>query len=246
MRALRTVVADAKIGTGSNVAQHYAGSDRPEDIDAAERRADECNWWWYDSIVYGRYPEKAWQRQYDMGHRITVLPGDMEAMCEPLDFLGFNFYFSLWIEDDKEHPGMGLKASPLPEGIATTGWGWPIYPQGFQDALESVAQRYPGLPIIITENGATYDDVVTPDGQVHDEPRRHYLEQHFRAAGRAIQNGVPLQGYMVWTFMDNFEWGEGFHRRFGLVHNDFMTQQRTMKDSGRWYSTIIKQNAISE
>jgi beta-glucosidase len=101
------------------------------------------------------------------------------------------------------------------------------------------AAARPGLPILVTENGAAYADVVEDDGSVHDPERRQYLEDHIAACAEALSLGVPLQGYFIWSLMDNFEWAFGYTRRFGIVHVDYSTQQRTVKDSGRWVRSFL-------
>jgi beta-glucosidase len=129
-------------------------------------------------------------------------------------------------------------------GLPTTQMGWEIDPVGLTDVLTRVAREYDSPPLYITENGAAFDDRVDGDGHVHDPERTAYLDAHFRAAHRAIQAGVDLRGYFVWTLLDNFEWAWGYSRRFGLVHVDYATQRRTVKDSGRWFAGVAAANAL--
>jgi beta-glucosidase len=122
--------------------------------------------------------------------------------------------------------------------------GWEVAPQSLYRMLNRLYFEYQVPAIYITENGAAFPDEVSEDGQVHDERRRAYLEAHFRATHRAMQCGVPVRGYFVWSFMDNFEWSFGYTKRFGIVYVDFETQQRIVKDSGTWYSRVIAQNGF--
>jgi beta-glucosidase len=122
--------------------------------------------------------------------------------------------------------------------------GWEIDAAGLHETLRRLADEYDAPPLYVTENGAAYDDKVSPDGKVHDPERVSYLDAHFRAAKQAIDDGVDLRGYFVWTLMDNFEWSFGFDRRFGVVHVDFATQRRTIKDSGRWLAGVAAANGI--
>lgn len=118
--------------------------------------------------------------------------------------------------------------------------GWEVYPQGLYDLLTRVQRDYAPPVVYVTENGAAYDDERDPDGAVHDDKRRAYLESHFAAARRAIDAGVPLRGYFVWSLMDNFEWAEGYSKRFGIIYVDYATQERTVKESGRWYAEGLR------
>jgi beta-glucosidase len=111
--------------------------------------------------------------------------------------------------------------------------GWPIDPQGIISCMEMIQERVPGLPVYVTENGAAYDDFFV-DGEVHDEQRRAYIEAHIDACRRALEQGIPLKGYFIWTLTDNFEWSWGYQRKFGLIRVDHRDQKRIVKDSGKW------------
>jgi beta-glucosidase len=126
-----------------------------------------------------------------------------------------------------------------------TAMGWNIAPDGLEDLLVSLNDKHPGLPLVITENGAAFDDDVV-DGEVRDVERTDYLRRHFTAAHRAIERGVDLRGYLVWSLLDNFEWGYGYSKRFGIVHVDYDTQERTVKDSGKWLGRLIAGRSIPE
>jgi beta-glucosidase len=120
--------------------------------------------------------------------------------------------------------------------------GWSIDEQGLTEMLHRVHRDYGPLPLYVTENGSAFDDTVERDGRVIDVARRDYLAGHLLACQQAIEAGVPLAGYFVWSLLDNFEWAEGYRRRFGIVHVDFATQERRIKESGTWYSDLIRQH----
>jgi len=124
-------------------------------------------------------------------------------------------------------------------GAPKTEMGWEIHPDGLVDVVTMVHDRVPDLPVYITENGAAYPDVVTPEGTVDDEERRHYFELHTHACRQAVEQGLPLHGYFAWSLLDNFEWAFGYSRRFGLVYVDYETQQRTVKKSGLWFRDFL-------
>jgi beta-glucosidase len=124
--------------------------------------------------------------------------------------------------------------------------GWEIVPEGIYWILKGVKEEYNPQEVYITENGAAFDDVVSEDGKVHDQNRIDYLRDHIEQVWRAIQDGVPLKGYFVWSLLDNFEWAEGYSKRFGIVYVDYNTQKRIIKDSGYWYSNVIKNNGLAE
>jgi beta-glucosidase len=124
-----------------------------------------------------------------------------------------------------------------------TAMGWNIAPDAFEELLVALGAEFPDLPLIITENGAAFDDVEI-EGRIHDVDRIDYLRRHFTAAHRAKARGVDLRGYLVWSFMDNFEWSYGFSKRFGIVRVDYETQERMVKDSGRWFSELIQTRQI--
>jgi len=164
----------------------------------------------------------------------------MEAIAVPTDFLGVNYYFPETIQDA---PGEGpLSVRVLkPTEAETTALGWEVAPEGLAELLARIESDYHPGPMYITENGSCYDDVVVADGSVPDAERRAYLQRHLAALRDVIDGGVPVKGYFAWSLVDNFEWAEGYGRRFGLVHIDYDTQQRTLKDSGKWYRSFLRQ-----
>ena len=122
--------------------------------------------------------------------------------------------------------------------------GWPIAPEAFTELLLGLHRDYPGLPLVVTENGAAFDDVLTADGRVHDAERIDYVRRHLAAVHAAIEGGADVRGYYLWSFLDNFEWAWGYSKRFGMVHVDYDSLARTPKDSALWFRDVIKNNAV--
>jgi beta-glucosidase len=170
---------------------------------------------------------------------------ELRQIRQPLDFVGVNYYLRLVVRDD---PASGpARACPIPQPhCAYTAMGWEIYPQGLTEILQWIKQRYGDMPLYITENGAAFDDVLQPNRTINDNERVEYLSGHLRAAQEAIERGVDLRGYFVWSLLDNFEWQCGYSKRFGIVYVDFNSQQRVPKSSARFYADIIRSNGITE
>jgi beta-glucosidase len=161
------------------------------------------------------------------------------VIADPVDALGVNYYMPMRLSalPDSLLP---FQLEPIP-GYPVTAFGWPVIPAALTELLILLKERYGAAlpPAYITENGCSADDRVSPAGEVGDEARISYLDGHIRAVHEAMEAGVDVRGYFVWTLMDNFEWTEGFHQRFGLVHVDATTQRRTLKDSFGWYRDLI-------
>jgi beta-glucosidase len=226
-----------QIGIVVNLEPKYAASDSAEDRAAARRADAYMNRQFLDPIFLGAYPEEmadvfgdAWpQWPHD----------DFDLICAPVDFVGVNYYTrSVSRDDPKAWP---TRVSGAPQKQAThTETNWEVYPRGLTDVLEWVAERYGNPPVYITENGAAfYDPPVAQNGAVEDPLRVNYLRSHLRAARVAMERGVDLRGYFVWSLLDNFEWAHGYAKRFGIVHVDYATQKRTPKASAKFYSEVI-------
>jgi len=215
----------------------------PSEADAlATRLADAAfNRWFLDPLSGRGYPQEAVEAgRHEMSF---VQPGDLAAIAAPADFLGVNYYMRNIVRSEAipESRNERRTAVPNPE---LTEMGWEVYPEGLYELLTRLKADYDFPAYYITENGAAYDDQLGAGGQVDDPRRVAYLRDHFVQAARALADGVPLRGYFVWSLMDNFEWTFGFSKRFGLVHTDYATQQRTPKTSARWYSRVIAENAV--
>jgi beta-glucosidase len=234
---VRANAAAAQVGITLSLHPISAASGSAADALAVRRHDGMRNRWFLDPL-YGRgYPADMLEL---LGARApTVRAGDLTAMAAPTDFLGVNYYFPEVVADA---PGSSLLGTRVVErhGVERTGFGWEVSPEGMVTLLERVQREYAPAAIHLTENGSTYDDVVLPDGSVHDAQRRSYLARHLEAARTAIARGVPLKGYFAWSLLDNFEWAEGYLRRFGLTYVDYASQQRTLKSSGRWYAEFLK------
>ncbi|MEU8400258.1 GH1 family beta-glucosidase [Nonomuraea sp. NPDC048892] len=201
-----------------------------------------------DPALRGTYPEEvlaAAERNGGTGH---VKDGDLELINAPIDLIGINYYNPCVVESG---PGLPADAAwPGSEDVKfaaadapTTAMGWPIVPDGLSRLLIRLSKDYPQVGLMVTENGAAFDDVVE-DGRVHDDDRVAYLDGHLREVHKAIEAGADLRGYLVWSLLDNFEWAEGYRRRFGIVHVDYATQTRTPKDSALWYRDVIGRNGL--
>jgi beta-glucosidase len=189
-----------------------------------------------DYRALGRLPE---------GPLPFVLPGDFETIATPIDFLGINYYSRAVLRSDRVPEDANLpRTIPDPPASARTDIGWEVHPRGLEELLHRLAAEYPRLPLVITENGASYATPPSPDGQVHDEARVTYLRGHLAACARAVAAGVPLTGYFAWSLLDNFEWAWGYGQRFGIVWVDFETQARIPKDSARLYARVIQAGAV--
>ncbi len=226
----------ARVGITLNLLPAHPATDSAEDRAAAGAADGFSNRQYLDPIYKGSYPSDL-TAQFG-ADAFPVQPGDMELIGAPLDFLGVNYYMRGVVKADptgRNPAGEHVRV----EGAERTAMDWEVYPDGLRELLERVHRDYAPAVLYVTENGAAYDDVVTPDGHVHDEGRRAYLESHLAACARARAAGVPLRGYFVWSLLDNFEWAEGYSKRFGIVYVDYAAQERIVKDSGTWYAERI-------
>jgi beta-glucosidase len=209
----------------------YPESDSLADINAAAFADDYLNQWYIKPIFDGKYPEI--MSQLPTEHQPEIHDGDMAIIAHDMDFLGINFYTrAIYRADDDEH---FLQIEP-PE--PRTDMGWEIYPKAFTELLVSLNDKYTLPPVYITENGAAMADKII-DGVVNDQDRLDYYQQHLNAVNDAIELGVQINGYFAWSLMDNFEWAEGYLKRFGIVYVDYETQVRTIKASGLAYKALI-------
>jgi beta-glucosidase len=214
-------------------------------------------------MLHGSYPDDLLADTAEITDWSFVLPGDLEIIHQDIDVLGVNYYsttsVALW---DGTHPRQrndghkDVGGSPWPgsseivefleQAGPYTEMGWNIAPDGLEDLLMDLHAEFPGQAMMITENGAAFPDVVAEDGAIHDADRVDYLRRHFTAAHRAIERGVDLRGYFVWSLMDNFEWGYGYSKRFGIIRVDYDTLVRTPKDSAHWYAALAESHVIPE
>ena len=230
--------AHTRVGITLNLTPVSSATTSAKDQQAAHLYDGQHNRWFLDAVFKGGYPSDVltW-----LGDRMPKMDtSDAEVIARPLDFLGVNYYYRTLVRQQAGQPEV-----VRPAGAQLTEMGWEVYPQGLHDLLVGLHQHYAIPHIYITENGAAFPDTLSPDGHVHDPLRIQYLHDHLFQAHAAIQEGVPLAGYFVWSLMDNFEWAYGYSRRFGIVYIDYPTQRRIIKDSGYWYRTTIAANGIA-
>jgi beta-glucosidase len=243
MRAAET--RPHKYGITLNMGTADPATDSPADRDAA-RRADGMGLRIYlDPLRYGRYPDDTIADLAARGSAFPVQDGDLAIVATPFDVLGVNFYFGQDFSGADEQgntvdgDGLPVVRAILPDAPRTA-MNWPITPDRFTKLLVRLHRDYPGLPLVVTENGAAFDDVPDADGFVRDEGRTAYLAEHIAAVADARAQGADVRGYFAWSLMDNFEWAEGYAKRFGIVHVDYATQKRTLKQSARWFRDTIE------
>jgi beta-glucosidase len=234
------------VGIVLNLVPVWPVSENADDREAA-RRFDGCfNRWYLDPIFRGGYPEDAIGDRMRKGHLDGrdlpfVQAGDLETISTPLDFLGVNYYSRIVVKADEA--GEPAPSPVVPEEELTD-MRWEVFPQGLYDLLVRLKREYDPPKIYITENGAAYPDGPNDEGRIDDRRRIDYMRSHLIKAHRAIREGVPLQGYFIWSLLDNFEWAHGYTKRFGLYWVDFNTQERMPKDSAFWYRDLIAANAV--
>ncbi|WP_119730733.1 GH1 family beta-glucosidase [Thermomonospora amylolytica] len=237
---------------------HHVRGESASEADAVRRVDGIANRIFLDPMLTGRYPDDLREDTAAITDWGFVRDGDEKTIAVPLDVLGVNYYAPTLVRRwDGSAPkqtadGHGASAHTAFPGCEDveflaqpgpyTAMGWPIDATGLTELLLRLHRDHPGTPLMITENGAAFDDRVDADGRVRDERRVAYLRDHIGAAKAALDAGVDLRGYFVWSLMDNFEWAYGYSRRFGIVHIDYESQQRTWKDSAHWYRRVIAAN----
>jgi beta-glucosidase len=230
LQALRAAGCRARLGIVLNLAPVQAATDSAADLAQARLEDGRLVRWYMDPLFHGRYPADVLAFLGADAPRVEA--GDMAAIATPMDFLGINYYSRTVASANGAWRADG-------SGLALTDMGWEIYPSGLTELLLRVQRDWPVPPLYIMENGAAFRDEPVGDA-VHDPERVAYLAAHIAAVGDALAQGVPMAGYMVWSLLDNFEWASGYDKRFGLVHVDYATQQRTLKDSARWYREFLQ------
>jgi len=213
-----------------------------------------------DPILRGAYPEDLLEDVKGLGLAEAIEPGDLEIIAQPIDFLGVNHYHDdnvsghplpagqppaiVPTDSPKASPFVGSEYVSFPaRDLPRTAMGWEVNPEGLRVLLKRLKRDYSNMPALyITENGASYTDTVTGAGTIEDTEREEYILNHLDAVARAIADGVDVRGYFVWSLLDNFEWAWGYAKRFGIIHVDYQTQERTIKNSGRTYAGLIAAN----
>jgi beta-glucosidase len=227
-----------RIGITLDLTIAEPATDSPEDRAAAERLHLHHNGWFVEPVFRGAYPQAMvdlYERSF--GPLDAVRDGDLEIVSEPIDFLGVNFYRPNLVAADPSQPPLELRE--VDRAVPRTSMDWPIVPSALTELLLRLRRDCPGTPLVITENGAAFDDVLDGGEVVEDPERRAYLQQHVEAVQRAISQGADVRGYYAWSLLDNFEWEHGYSRRFGLVYVDYPSQRRVLKRSALWYRDLI-------
>ena len=236
-----------RIGYAPTCSGNYPAEETPENIEAVRKAMFACSpldrgvmWnvaWWSDPVIFGKYPEDGLAMYKEYLPPIT--DEDMELISQPIDFYGQNIYNGHEYTVDENGNAVEVQR---PVGHGRTAIGWPITPSCLRWGPRFLYERYQ-LPIVITENGMSAHDVVSPDGKVHDPNRIAFLEAYLAELEKATEDGVDIDGYFLWSLMDNFEWSCGYTERFGLVYVDYQTLERTPKDSAEWYKQWIDSHA---
>jgi beta-glucosidase len=242
LQAHRASGLRSKIGITLNLTPMYPASPSAEDRLAAQRCDGYLNRWFLEPVVKGAYPADMMDWYSRRMPLPEIGPSDLSVIGGKLDFLGVNNYFANQVAADPGRFPLELREGPIGEYRTEMGWG--INPEALYDLLARVGRDCPGTEVIATENGASFRDMVSSLGKVEDPHRIDYLRAYLAQVHRAIQAGVKVTGYFVWTLMDNFEWAHGCSQRFGLVYTEYRTQRRIIKASGYWYRDVVKANGI--
>jgi len=242
-RVLRKATpSGTRIGIAMAAAMRVPGDDSPSSVDAARRAVFDVppvgEWWqnaWYmDPVFLGAYPEAGLKR-YEQ-HLPLIEAEDLAIISQPLDFVALNIYTGHGAVDDGHG---GFQTVPFAPGHPENSLGWPTVPEVLYWGPKFFHERYQ-LPIFITENGFAMRDAVETDGSIQDPQRIDFIFRHLQQLKRAMDEGVPVEGYLYWSLTDNFEWTEGYRERLGLIHIDYSTQERRWKSSAHWYKSLIE------
>lgn len=229
LQALREQGSKARLGIVLNLSPVQSATDSTEDQAQAHLEDGKLLRWYMDPLFKGSYPQDVWAHLGADAPQLQA--GDLDAIQTPMDFMGVNYYSRAVISakgpwDTKQ------------SGLSLTDMGWEVYPEGLTELLVRMHTDYAVPPLYVTENGGAFKDALQ-DGQVHDADRTDYIARHIDAVAHAMSQGVRMEGYMVWSLLDNFEWASGYAKRFGIVHVDYATQKRTLKDSALWYGAML-------
>jgi beta-glucosidase len=247
-RSMKAVNPSVRTGIALNMTNYIVeDKSNKEIVELAELMDAQINRWWLDAYLHGKYPQ---QLVEFFGPKLekVVLEGDMDALKVDSEFLGINYYSDSFVGVPRPEDRPANDGGPFPFPHRSNGtppppltdMGWPITPEGIKNLVLRVKKDWPEVDdIAITENGAAYPEVPDSTGEVADERRCQYLEAHIENLEQAIALGAPVKSYYAWSLMDNFEWAEGYEKRFGLIHVDFETQERTLKNSAKLYASII-------
>lgn len=236
LQALRAQGCRAKLGLVLNLAPMHPATDSPADLAKTKLEDGRLVRWYMDPLFKATYPQDVLDALADDAPRVE--PGDMQTIATPMDFLGVNYYSRSVVSAGEAWDARSGERE-------VTDMGWEVYPEGLTELLVRLHQDYPVPPLYVTENGGAFKDTLE-DGQVHDIQRTRYIARHIEAVAQAMRQGVCMRGYMVWSLMDNFEWASGYEKRFGIVHVDYASLQRTLKDSAHWYRNFMRHQRATQ
>ena len=231
LQALRAQGCAARLGIVLNLSPMHAATPSAGDHAKAQLEDGLLLRWYMDPLFKGTYPQDVIEHLGADAPRVQA--GDLAAMATPMDFLGINYY-------SRSVVSAGVPWDVRSSGREITDMGWEIYPEGLTELLLRLHRDYPVPPLYVTENGGAFKDSLE-GGRIHDAQRTDYIARHIVAVADAMRQGVRMEGYMVWSLLDNFEWASGYAKRFGIVHVDYATQHRTLKDSALWYRDFLQQ-----
>jgi beta-glucosidase len=254
VRAMRAMAPDTQLGITLNLYPVRPFSASADDAEAARRVDGIQNRLFVEPILLGSYPADVLADLEPVSGLGHLRQGDEALIAAPIDVLGINYYQPHVVsalppgiggdpDFEAQFPGLSGVRVVQQDGPRTAN-GWSVDAGGLLEVLTWLQRSYPPVPLVVTENGAAFDDYANPEGEVHDPERIGFLEGHFGAAHAALAQGVDLRGYFVWSLLDNFEWAEGYSKRFGLVYVDFPSQRRVLKDSARWYREVIARGGL--
>ena len=243
-RAIKGERPGATVGTAFNLSPCEPATDSDADREATRRWDRFVNAWFLDPALRGRYPDAFLGGVPE--ETLGVRPGDMERVRAPLDFVGINLYTRTIVSAAPDDTNLGARPTHPFGGTdgPRTEFGWEVWPEALHDMVLQVTREYDRPVIEVTENGCSYGDGPDAEGVVRDTRRIEFHRGFLEALHRAIEAGADVRGYHAWTLMDNFEWAEGYEQRFGLVHVDFASQARTIKESGRWFARVAAENGF--
>lgn len=232
---IRSLAPDARLAIVLNFTPQEPATDSEADRLATHHQNNLENRWYADPLAGLGYPDDT--ADHVDWDRSELLDGDLEIISAPIDLLGINYYTRAFVSADDSHE--------LPEGTPVNTMGWEIHPPSLGHLLRDLHERYPFPRYLITENGAPMPDQIRVDGRVEDDDRLAYIRDHLSQVHGAVADGVPIEGYLVWSLFDNFEWAWGYGPRFGIVEVDFETQERIPKKSAEWFAEVARTNRIS-
>jgi beta-glucosidase len=233
MQALRADGIQSDLGIVLNLSPVHSATNDKADVDKTKLEDGRLVRWYMDPLFGRGYPQDV--LEFLESDAPKIMPGDMAAISEPMDFLGLNYYSRSVVS---AKGAWDVRSS----GRDVTDMGWEVYPEGLTELLVRLDRDYDVPPMFVTENGGAFKDTLI-NGRVHDDDRTAYLAQHIAAVSAAMRQGVRMSGYMVWSLLDNFEWASGYEKRFGIVHVDYATQKRTLKNSALWYRRFLAEFA---